>query len=57
MPWLEEGESTVGLELEVRHLAPTPLGDSVACQARVKPGGTVLLAEGLYPSLAENSRF
>ena len=34
-PWLEQGESTVGLEIEVRHLAPTPLGHSVTCMARI----------------------
>ena len=32
---LEEGESTVGVQVEVRHLAPTPLGQSVSCRARV----------------------
>ena len=35
LPWLEPGESTVGLEIEVRHVAPTPLGHSVTCTARV----------------------
>lgn len=35
LPWLEPGESTVGLELEVRHMAPTPLGHRVVCTARV----------------------
>ena len=35
LPWLEPGESTVGLEIEVRHLAPTPLGHTVTCTARV----------------------
>ena len=35
LPWLEPGESTVGLEIEVRHVAPTPLGHTVTCTARV----------------------
>jgi len=35
LPWLEADESTVGLELEVRHVAPTPLGHTVTCTARV----------------------
>lgn len=35
LPCLEAGESTVGLEIEVRHLAPTPLGHTVTCTARV----------------------
>jgi fluoroacetyl-CoA thioesterase len=35
LPCLEPGESTVGLEIEVRHLAPTPLGHTVTCTARV----------------------
>ncbi len=35
LPWLEYGESTVGLEIEVRHMAPTPLGQTVTCMARI----------------------
>ena len=35
LPWLESGESTVGVEIEVRHFAPTPLGHTVTCSARV----------------------
>ena len=35
LPWLEPGESTVGLEIDLRHLAPTPLGHTVTCSARV----------------------
>ncbi len=35
LPCLETGESTVGLEIEVRHVAPTPLGHTVTCAARV----------------------
>jgi fluoroacetyl-CoA thioesterase len=35
LPLLEEGESTVGVQVEVRHLAPTPVGQSVTCRARV----------------------
>jgi predicted thioesterase len=35
LPFLEAGESTVGTLVELRHLAPTPVGQSVACVARV----------------------
>src|SRR3954466_14833470 len=35
LPLLEQGESPVGVQVEVRHLAPTPLGQSVTCRARV----------------------
>lgn len=35
LPCLEPGESTVGLEIDIRHLAPTPVGQSVTCSARV----------------------
>src|SRR5262249_31299418 len=35
LPLLEPGESTVGMEIQVRHLAPTPVGQTVTCQARV----------------------
>ncbi len=34
-PLLEAGESTVGMEIQVRHLAPTPVGQAVTCRARV----------------------
>jgi len=34
-PLLEQGESTVGMEIQVRHLAPTPVGQTVTCRARV----------------------
>lgn len=34
-PFLESNERTVGMEIEVRHLAPTPLGAQVTCLARV----------------------
>ncbi len=34
-PFLESSEQTVGVEIEVRHLAPTPLGARVRCLARV----------------------
>ena len=35
LPLLEPGESTVGTEIQVCHLAPTPVGQAVTCQARV----------------------
>jgi fluoroacetyl-CoA thioesterase len=34
-PMLESEERSVGTEIEIRHLAPTPLGASVTCLARV----------------------
>ena len=34
-PFLESNERTVGMEIEIRHLAPTPLGAQVTCTARV----------------------
>jgi predicted thioesterase len=34
-PFLETGESSVGISIEIQHLAPTPLGQDVACRARV----------------------
>jgi len=33
--FLEPGERSVGVEIELRHLAPTPLGETVTCTARV----------------------
>lgn len=35
LPLLEEGESTVGVLLDLEHLAPTPLGEQVVCTAKV----------------------
>lgn len=35
LPALAANESTVGTEIEVAHLAPTPLGRTVTCRARV----------------------
>jgi fluoroacetyl-CoA thioesterase len=34
-PLQEPGESSVGTEIELQHLAPTPLGQRVRCLARV----------------------
>ena len=34
-PLLEPDERTVGMEIELRHLAPTPPGQRVTCTARV----------------------
>lgn len=34
-PLLEKGESSVGVEVEVSHLAPTPAGQTVTCSARI----------------------
>ncbi len=35
LPLQEPGESSVGTEIELQHLAPTPLGQPVRCVARV----------------------
>ena len=35
LPVLEPGESTVGVDIKVQHLAPTPVGEEVVCRARV----------------------
>ena len=35
MPLLEPGERSVGIEIELRHLAPTLVGAKVTCTARV----------------------
>ena len=34
-PFLEPDERSVGVEIELRHMAPTPLGQKVTCTARV----------------------
>src|SRR5688572_33044370 len=34
-PFLDADERTVGLEIEIRHLAPTPPGATVTCLTRV----------------------
>ena len=34
-PHLEAGERSVGIELDIRHLAPTPIGETIHCTARV----------------------
>ena len=34
-PLLETDERSVGIEIELRHLAPTPLGEQITCIARV----------------------
>lgn len=35
VPFLDEGESTVGAHVDVDHLAATPVGQAVTCLARV----------------------
>jgi len=34
-PHLEPDERSVGIELDLRHLAPTPVGQTIQCMARV----------------------
>lgn len=33
--WLDDGERSVGVEIELRHFAPTPVGQTIHCTARV----------------------
>lgn len=35
LPHQEQNERSVGIEVELRHLAPTPVGKNVTCTARV----------------------
>src|SRR5947208_1312281 len=35
LPFLEPGEITVGTNIEVDHLAPTPVGAQITCVARI----------------------
>ena len=35
LPLLEPGESTVGVQVDIEHLAATPLGQHVTCRGRV----------------------
>ena len=44
LPVLEPGESTVGVSIQVEHLAPTPLGKKVTCTARI------ILVDGTFVS-------
>ena len=34
-PHLEADERSVGIEIDIRHLAPTPVGQTIHCTARV----------------------
>ena len=34
-PHLEAHERSVGIEIDIRHLAPTPVGETIYCTARV----------------------
>ncbi len=35
LPLLEPGESTVGVDLKIEHIAATPVGANVVCRARI----------------------
>jgi predicted thioesterase len=35
MPYLDEGETTVGTSVNIEHLAPTPLGGTVRTEAKL----------------------
>lgn len=49
-PFLENGERTVGVELDIRHLAPAPLGSQVTLTTRCIGG------EGVYLNFAVEAR-
>ena len=34
-PFLDPNERTVGIDIDLRHLAPTPMGATVTCSARI----------------------
>lgn len=36
LPYLAEGHDTVGFEVNIRHLKPTPVGATVECEALLK---------------------
>jgi len=36
LPYLEEGQNTVGFEVNIKHLKPTPVGKEVRCTAILK---------------------
>ncbi len=36
LPYLEDGMNTVGFEVDIKHLKPTPVGQKVTCQAILK---------------------
>ncbi|MFP4604903.1 MAG: thioesterase family protein [Bacteroidales bacterium] len=36
LPYLEDGMNTVGFEVNIKHLKPTPVGQKVTCQAILK---------------------
>ncbi len=42
-PFLDDNERTVGSEIEIRHLAPTPLGQTVTIVTRVIGAGERLV--------------
>ena len=44
LPFLGPGENTVGTYIEVRHLAPTPVGKTVICRARVVQAEGAMIA-------------
>ncbi|MFP4525963.1 MAG: thioesterase family protein [Bacteroidales bacterium] len=36
LPYLEDGMNTVGFEVNIKHLKPTPVGQKVTCQTVLK---------------------
>jgi predicted thioesterase len=49
-PFLEANERSVGIEIDLRHLAPTPVGQKVTCTARI------ILSDGPQISLHIEAR-
>ena len=35
-PYLEEGQGTVGMAVDIRHVSATPIGKTVRCQSELK---------------------
>jgi fluoroacetyl-CoA thioesterase len=50
MPYLENSEQTVGVEIDIKHLAPTPIG------ARVTLSTRVISSEGNFVSFTVEAR-
>ena len=60
LPFLEDGEEGVGYHIDVRHLAPAPVGATVTCRAvltevRGREVITAVTAEGPVERLGEGT--
>ena len=50
LPFLAQGESTVGTYIEVRHSGATPVGQAVTCRARVVQESETLISGNTFVS-------